>query len=177
MQVWNVVVSTRDFRRAIEVLEEFGPVHKTEFFNVLVLTVGNVRQFLEDLKTLIHEDPPVAEALGRVVPVTVTFTFQTRDAFETQARQKVLDWVRDLAGKSFHVRMHRRGFKDRIKSLEEERFLDELLLDLLDQAGTPGRIRFEDPDAILVVETVGQRAGLGLWTREDRENYPFMQLD
>ena len=42
-----------------------------------------------------------------------------------------------LAGKNFHVRMHRRGFKGRISSHDEERFLDTILLEELGKIGNP----------------------------------------
>lgn len=45
--------------------------------------------------------------------------------------------------------MHRRGFKGRLSSQNEERFLDEVLLDALEQMGKPGRITFEKPDVII----------------------------
>jgi tRNA(Ser,Leu) C12 N-acetylase TAN1 len=35
---------------------------------------------------------------------------------------------------------------------------------------------FDDPDAILSVDTVGDRAGLALWTREELRRYPFLGL-
>jgi tRNA(Ser,Leu) C12 N-acetylase TAN1 len=43
--------------------------------------------------------------------------------------------------------------------------------------GSTGRIDFEDPDVIIVVETVGQIAGLSLWTREQRRKYSLLRLD
>jgi hypothetical protein len=73
--------------------------------------------------------------------------------------------------------MHRRGFKGRLSSPDEERFLDEVLLVALDEAGVPGRISFEAPDAIIAIETVGKRAGMSFWRRADLENYPFLGLD
>jgi hypothetical protein len=73
--------------------------------------------------------------------------------------------------------MHRRGFKGRLSSQHEERFLDEVLLEALDTRGKPSRITFEDPDAILALETVDSRAGVSLWTREDIQRYPFLHLD
>ena len=88
-----------------------------------------------------------------------------------------LSWVLELAQSAFHVRMHRRGFKGRLSSQDEERFLDSVLLAALEEAGTPGRITFEDPDAIISVETVGQRAGMSFWRRDDLERYPFLRLD
>jgi tRNA(Ser,Leu) C12 N-acetylase TAN1 len=43
--------------------------------------------------------------------------------------------------------------------------------------GTPARVTFEDPDFIVAVETVGQRAGMSLWSREELQRYPFVRLD
>jgi tRNA(Ser,Leu) C12 N-acetylase TAN1 len=85
--------------------------------------------------------------------------------------------VADLRGKSFHVRLHRRGFKGRLSSQNEEGFLDGVLLEALEQSGTPGRITFADPDAIIAVETVDGQAGLSLWTREEMQRYPFIRPD
>jgi tRNA(Ser,Leu) C12 N-acetylase TAN1 len=39
------------------------------------------------------------------------------------------------------------------------------------------RVSFADPDYILALETVGQRAGLSLWDRVQRARYPFLGLD
>ena len=111
------------------------------------------------------------------MPVTHTFTFQTPAIFEEKARETVSPWIPGLAAMGFHIRMHRRGFKGKISSMEEERFLDNFILDALERAGTPGHITFEDPDAIIVVETIGQRAGLSLWTREELQRYPLLHLD
>jgi tRNA(Ser,Leu) C12 N-acetylase TAN1 len=58
----------------------------------------------------------------------------------------------------------------------EERFLDDALLDALEAAGTPGRIAFDDPDAVIDVETVGNRTGMSFWTRADLERYPFLKI-
>jgi len=72
---------------------------------------------------------------------------------------------------SFLVRLHRHGFKGRLSTPKEERFLDEALLDALDALGRPG---FADPDAILQIETIDGRAGVSLWRREDLRRYPFL---
>ena len=54
--------------------------------------------------------------------------------------------------------------------------LDQVLLDALVAKDTPGSIAFEDYEAVLAVETVGQRAGLSLWKWEELERYPFLGL-
>jgi hypothetical protein len=73
--------------------------------------------------------------------------------------------------------MHRRGFKGRLSSLEEERMLDEFLLKLTKEGSNLGHVTFEGPDVIIAVETVAHRAGLSLWTREDLHRYPFVRIE
>jgi hypothetical protein len=53
----------------------------------------------------------------------------------------------------------------------------EAVLEALEAAGTPARVAFDDPDAIVAVETVDRRASVSLWTREEMCRYPFLRLD
>lgn len=179
MHDWNVVVSVYEHQyvQALKLLDELGPVSRTGYFNVLVMRVEDIVHFLETLCQWAQEEPEILFILARVMPVTQTFTFQTVEEFESKAREASLTFVPALAGRRFHIRMHRRGFKGRLSSQNEERFLDDVLLEALDEMGKPGQIIFEDPDAIIAVETVDSRAGLSLWTREDMARYPFLHLD
>lgn len=179
MRDWNVVVSVYDGRlgQARRLLRRLGPVAPTGFRNVLVLRTDDPVGFLERLEQLAPAAPELHEVVSRAVPATVTFTFQSPEEFEAKAREAALAFLSALTGKSFHVRLHRRGFKGQLQTPEEERFLDRELLAALEATGTPGSISFEDPDAVVCVETVGPRAGLSLWTREDRERYPLLKLD
>lgn len=178
MSDWNVVVSLqeRGFKRAFKDLQGFGIASKTEFFNVLTLKVSDIDRFQESLLAWVGEHPALLKAIARLVPLTDTFIFQTAAEFESQSKEIVLKWVPQLAGKAFHVRMHRRGFKDRISSLEAEHLLDGTLLAALEAAGTPGRITFDEPEAIIIVETLGQWAGIACWKREEMQRYPWLRL-
>ncbi len=179
MHDWNIVVTVREggFLKACRLLGMMGKVSRTEFFNVLVMRIDDIRQLLEWLRGRTVEDPVVLESIARLVPLTHTFSFQSPGMFEERAAETVSQWIPALADKSFHVRMHRRGFKGRLSSMDEERFLDVYLLDALEKTGTPGRIVFDDPDFIIAVESVGTRAGLSLWSRDDLQLYPFLKLD
>jgi tRNA(Ser,Leu) C12 N-acetylase TAN1 len=176
---WNVVACVYDgaFGRARRILRRFGYVRPTGFRNVLLLEVTGTEDFLARFARLAEEDPDVLAAISRIVPAHHTFHFDLPEEFEERAREIALGWVPELAGLSFHVRLHRRGLKGRMQSPEEERFLDAALLEALAAAGTPGSITFEDPDAIISIETAGNWAGMSLWTREDLERYPFLKLD
>jgi tRNA(Ser,Leu) C12 N-acetylase TAN1 len=179
MHEWNVVVTVQEegYNRARQLLERFGAVGKTDFFNVLLMRVTDHRELMEKLREEGTLDPAGLACLARVVPVLQSFSFQSPAEFEEKARQAVTAWLPALQGKSFHVRMHRRGFKGKLSGMDEEKFLDRHLLEALELAGEPGRISFEDPDAIIVVETIGPRAGLSLWTREELQRYPLLHLD
>ncbi len=158
-------------------LRRYGEVHTTEYFNVLVLTVADVAEFLKNLEDDTRDDMTLLNAASRIIPGQECFDFQTPEEFEDKACKALEELIPRLHGCSFHVRMHRRGFKGRLVSPEEERFLDGYILSRLEEAGSPGRVTFDDPDAIVTVETVGQRAGLSCWSREERERYLFLNLD
>jgi tRNA(Ser,Leu) C12 N-acetylase TAN1 len=176
---WNAVVTvqTGQFARALALLEGFGTVHRTRFYNVLVMHVENGRDLLEALRTRAEADPRALAPLMRVEPLTHTFDFASVEEFERCAGEAALDVAHEIAGHSFHVRMHRRGEKGRIDTHEEERRLGQLLIDEAARAGHPARLEFEDPDQLVVVETVGRRGGVSLWTREDRSRYPWLHAD
>ncbi len=179
MRDWNVVATaqTHHYNQARELLEDFGRVWRTEYFNVLTLKVEDIPSFMASLNTLIMEDATLMDALARVIPLSSTFDFQTPDEFESKAKEALSAWLPQLSGRRFHVRMHRRGFKKSLSSQAEERFLDDYALERLATQGETASIGFDDPDIIIALETVSQRAGLSLWTREDLQRYSFLKLD
>jgi tRNA(Ser,Leu) C12 N-acetylase TAN1 len=179
MHDWNIVITIYEhsYARAFKLLEPFGTLAKTDYFNVLAMKVTDIKVFINQLKNRIIEDPSVLESIARVVPVNVTFSFQMPDEFETKAREAVQAWIPDLVGKTFHVRMHRRGFKGRLSSQDEERFLDHFLIEQTKQHGEAARISFDDPDYIIALETIGQQAGLSMWSRADREELHWLNLN
>jgi tRNA(Ser,Leu) C12 N-acetylase TAN1 len=176
---WNVVVTAKPdgLSRARALLETLAPVGRTEFFNVLVMRVEDARAFAEQARDLALKDDRFMASVARLAPADRTFDYQTPAEFEAEASEAVRAFAPALAGLSFHVRVHRRGFKGRLSSIEEERLLSGLLLQALEGAGTPGRVSFNDPDAIVAIDTVGQRAGVSLWTRQDLKHLPFLHLD
>jgi tRNA(Ser,Leu) C12 N-acetylase TAN1 len=167
-----------EFREARALLSRFGEVHASDYRNVLVMRVGDVVEFLEAVRGTLAMDSSIANAVSRIVPVTHGFRFQSAEEFEDRARGVVSEWVRDLAGKRFHVRMHRRGFKGKLSSQHEEQFLDHFVLERTQVAGaTPAVVGFDDPDVIIAVETLGHDAGLSRWTREQLRTYELLRLD
>lgn len=176
---WNLVVllQQQGFRRVQAALSAFGVPHPTDYWNVLVMRVEDPRGFLEGLEALLEGNPGLAKIISRAVPVTCSFRFQSVEEFEQLACDAAREFVPALKGAAFHVRMHRRGFKERLSSQAEEQFLDHFLLEQLAAQAAPGRITFDDPDYIVCVETVGQRAGMSLWSREELKRFKLLGLD
>jgi hypothetical protein len=175
---WNVLVTLAEptYRVARKLLARWGSLRRTLYFNVAVMAVADPASFLREFGTAVEQSPGILNAISHVVPFEHLFEFEDMAEFETTAREIALTYVPRLIGKSFHVRLHRRGLRGTISTPAEERFLDEALLGALAAAGGPGRISFEDPDCVLLIETVGQRGGLALWTREELKRYPFLPL-
>ena len=179
MRDWNAVATAAEgtWKQARKFLSRFGTVGRSEFYNVMLLRVEDIDSFLPRFAESLGESGAAAQGISHLFPAQITFTFTTREEFEAKARAAVLPLAPRLADKTFHVRVHRRGFKGRISSQEEERLLDGAILEVLAAAGTPARITFDDPDAVIEVETVANRAGLSLWTRGEIERYPFLKVD
>jgi tRNA(Ser,Leu) C12 N-acetylase TAN1 len=176
---WNVVATVYDgeFREAARLLSPFGRVVPTEYRNVLVMHVENAAGFLEALRSTLRDDASIANSVARIVPVTERFRFESPAQFEAEAFRILDEWLPELAGKKFHVRMHRRGFKGRLSSQREEQLLGHHLLEGLRAAGSTGRITFDNPDVVVVVETLGQEAGVARWARSQLREHELLRLD
>jgi tRNA(Ser,Leu) C12 N-acetylase TAN1 len=180
VQDWNVVVTVyrdADVRRALETLAEYGLAEESGHRHVLVMkTAGDVEAFADRFADRLKAHPELMEHISRVAPCQVVFDFSTAAEFERRAEQSVLDWGEILCGASFCVRVNRRGFKGELDEACEERFLDGVIMRRLEELGDPGRVCLADPDFVIDVETVGGRAGMSVWTREEREWLPFLRV-
>ena len=58
-----------------------------------------------------------------------------------------------------------------------ERFLDDTTLAVTREIGAPAKLSFVDPDAVVVVDTVDDRAGIALWTRDDLTKHRLLRPD
>jgi len=115
--------------------------------NILIMKIDDVGAFMEAFLGAVRDDPTILESvISRVAPGGTCFAFSSPDEFETKANAEALALLPQLLDKSFHVRVHRRGFKGRLESHEEERYLGHVLLEAMYAAGQPGALTFEDPD-------------------------------
>jgi len=110
-----------------------------------------------------------------VVPIEATVRFEAPTAVATLAAAAE-PFVDRLAGGSFFVRLERRGLKGRLHTPTVERALGDHVWRALEARGHAPRVEFKDPDAVLVIETIGDEAGLGIVTRALRTQHPFVKI-
>ncbi|MCX8099884.1 MAG: RNA 3'-terminal phosphate cyclase [Geminicoccaceae bacterium] len=176
---WNLVatVHAQGWREALGVLGRYGKVRKTPYYNVVVMAVDDPRAVAEDLARRIAAEPGLMNFISRVVPLDAALELGPLEQAEERLFAAFLPFLPRLAGRTFHVRVHKRGPGKALSAHALERALGERLLRALEAAGTPGRLAFDDVDLILVVEIVDQRAGIAAFDRDDRARFPFLRLD
>jgi tRNA(Ser,Leu) C12 N-acetylase TAN1 len=132
---------------------------------------------LEALEKRTEENPALYDAISRVAPATRDFDFLSEEEFVEKAKSIIYEWSPNLAGRSFHVRWHRRGEKHDLGTHDAERLFDDAIIDAMIQAGVPGKISFTDPDVVIAIDTVDNRAGLAMWTREELARFHLLRPD
>jgi tRNA(Ser,Leu) C12 N-acetylase TAN1 len=179
---WNVVATVYDqrgLRRARRFFSRYGDVARTGFYNVLVLRVLDIDGFLQAMAAALKDNAGMFNDVARIMPARAIFSFESVAEFEHKARSIACQWADRLAGKSFYVRLHRRSGDSpaKLRSHTEEVLLDQAIQQHLRETGRPGSVRFEDPDYVLDIETVGPQAGMSLWSRDDLARFPFLRVD
>jgi tRNA(Ser,Leu) C12 N-acetylase TAN1 len=149
-------------------------VKRSGFYNVLTMDVDDPAQLIAQIESLFAGHPQAGASVAHVFPAERCFDFSSPAEFASKARETALAWVPRLAGKSFHVRVHRRGRKGTLVSPDVERAVGDALIAAIHDAGSAARVAFDDPDAIVLIETVGGRAGMALLTRDDQRRHPLL---
>jgi tRNA(Ser,Leu) C12 N-acetylase TAN1 len=178
MWEFNIVVTMASegrFRHLMEELEPHGEFRRTEFLGVILGRIEDSGTFLETVREKRSPQLIAFQDLARVIPLETVFTFHADD-FVERVCEAIRPCIETLADKRFYVRLERRGFKGRIVSPEAERTIDAFIEEKLAKEGKSAQIDFEQPDAVVVVETIGDRCGVGLLTRELMERYDFVRV-
>jgi tRNA(Ser,Leu) C12 N-acetylase TAN1 len=178
MWEFNIVATMANegrFRHLMQELDPYGEFRKTEFLGVVLGRVEDKDAFLEAVREKTARQLIAFQDLGRVVPVDQVFIFRVED-FLDKMRESIRPYIERLANKCFYVRLERRGHKGQIISPEAERAMDAFIREELSKEGKSAQIDFENPDAVIVVETIGDRCGVGLLTRELMDRYEFVRV-
>jgi tRNA(Ser,Leu) C12 N-acetylase TAN1 len=179
MKDWNLIVTTFQdgFRRAFRSLRVLGSIERTPYHNVLAMKVDDPVKVLEAIELKTRDSTALYDAISRVSPATQSFDFQSAEEFLEKTKSLLVEWSPRLAGRSFHVRLHRRGPKYDLGTQQTEHSLNEAVLDATTKLGTPGKLSFTDPDAVIAIDTIDDRAGVALWTRDDLSRHRLLRPD
>jgi tRNA(Ser,Leu) C12 N-acetylase TAN1 len=174
---WNLLVTSRvgGQRRLRRVLKGVVELRPTGFRNVLVGRVQDVERVLTAVAELLERSPQLDQCLGKILPIERTCAVDPA-RFEQILAAEASAFADRLAGRSFHVRLERRGHKGEIDTHVAEQELGKHLVELLAARGEAGRITFDDPDVVLAVELVGNVLGLGLIPRAMHLRWPFVRI-
>jgi len=170
LREWNVLVVSREgeerrLRRDLQDLGEF----KFTGFRSLLLGKVDLHAFLEEVQAR------TIPSLVRVVPVEENFRARPENLLEI-LKDKVKKYTRRIGqGESFCVRFERRGFKGQVSSKEVEWEIGGYLHDLLEEEGKTPKVSLEDPDKLLVIQSVGTLFSIGVIDRETRQRYPIIR--
>jgi len=179
MKDWNLVVTShpQGWRPANRILRGLAQVEGSGHYNVMLARADDPLALLETLEARAETEPVLIDTISRIAPAQAVFDYESDEAFEREVLAAVTPWLGRLAGRSFHVRVNRRGDGLSARSHEEEARLGRALLDRLALDGSAGRIEFADPDFVLAIDAIDGRAGLGLWSREDLRRHRFLRPD
>lgn len=180
MQPWNVILTIRPgsshSSELITELRRLGDFHDTAFHDVLAGLVAKQREFLDRLADAREARAPWAEDVKRVIPVERVFIFTPDDLVEqwSESLPGYLDRMPPRA--TCFVRLERRGLVGQLHSVAVERMVADRLFDLAETRGVRLGVSFNDPDYIVLAETMANQCGLALITRELRQRYPFIHV-
>jgi tRNA(Ser,Leu) C12 N-acetylase TAN1 len=176
---WNAVISIYQdgFRRALRALQEFGAVERSPYHNVLLMKADDPVALLDAIEQKTEKSTALYDAVSRVAPAMRSVEFHSLEELSKNLKPILLEWLPHLSGSSVHVRLHRRGDTHNLPTADAERLFDDFLLDATAAAGPPCRISFTDPDAVIAIDTVDDRAGIALWTREDLARHRLLRPD
>ncbi|HZP43297.1 MAG TPA: THUMP domain-containing protein [Candidatus Binatia bacterium] len=174
---WNALATSIEGRRddLLAALRRLAPFRPGGYRNVVVAEVDDPAALLPRVRDALAADARLAGALAKLVPLALHVRFEAPTASATfaAAAEPLLD---RLAGKSFFVRLERRGMKGRLHTPTVEREVGDAVWRALEARGHAPRVAFRDPDVVLVIETLGDQAGIGVLDRATRTAFPFVKV-
>ncbi len=177
MKEWNILVTAFWGRGkdALRLLTLHGEFKGSGFKDVLQGHVRDINPFLERLQLMRRENPHGMTSLSQILPLERTFSFDPSN-FMDKLKEAILPYVEKVEGEKFYVRVKRRGHKGEMSSLEIEKEISGFVFEELQKAGENAQVSFSDPDVVIIIETIANRAGIAFITREMKEKYPLIRI-
>jgi tRNA(Ser,Leu) C12 N-acetylase TAN1 len=177
MEKWNILATARkrQERYVLRLLNNYGEFRGSGYRDVILGYVADVPAFLEALESIRREVPGKLRSLGQIVPLERNFQFDVAD-FRAKVKEAVFTYIDQLENSRFFVRVVRRGHKGEISGMEMEKELDGFILESLENKGKRATVNIEEFEKMIIIETVENRAGVGLVTKEMKGKYPFVKV-
>jgi tRNA(Ser,Leu) C12 N-acetylase TAN1 len=177
MEQWNVLATSFEGYRdlLLRVLKKFGRFGGAGYRNVAIGRVEDVPAFLDALRDAMAAEPRLGAVVAKAVPIAHTVRFDPAELLDALA-DAARPLFPQLAGGSFHVRVERRGLKGVLHASDVERHVGSAAWAALETDGHAPRVSFKDPDRVLLIETLGERAGLTVVDRTLRQSYDFVRV-
>ena len=175
---WNLLVTSMEGQREelLGRLRTLARFRRGGFPNVLVATVDDARAFLGVLDQTCERLPAMRGAIGKAIPIERTLRFAGPETFADDVTAALETLLERIAARTFFVRIFRRGFRGSIDSTRLEGELGARLVALLEARGEHPRVRFDDPDVVVSIETLRDEAGIALLDRELRAAHPLIRI-
>ncbi len=170
-----VVYDERDTRRGVHALNDLGEFKATDFRNIIRGKVEDLESFLTKVEERIL--PPTFLPIRRVIPIEEWFYFSPNRFLEI-AKAKIGRYL-DRIGEeeSFCVRLERRGMKGQLSSKDLEVEIGGYAVDMLRRKhNREPKVDLEDPDQIVVIETIGSLAGVSLISKKLRRSSHLVRV-
>ncbi len=177
MKEWNILATAarEQERYLLRFLNDYGEFKGSGFRDVVLGRVEETDAFLRALENLREENPIKLNPLSQIVPLEKTFHFDLSD-FKDKLKEMLSSYVDRIENKKFYLRVKRRGHKGEISSLEVEKEVADFIMGSLEKSGKKAQVSFNDPDCILIVETIGNWAGVGFITKEMKQKYSLIKI-
>ncbi len=169
---WNLLAICARGRtgKALALLSDVGRFRTGGYPQVLIGVVprrGDKAGLLEGIAELAVGGEEQEGLIERIIPVEDAVPFVRDDVTETLC-EHFEPLAHRLCGKTFYVRAHLRGLKGRIEHPAVERALGDFLYEHAARGGEAPKVRFKDPDMVVLAEVVGRRVGYAFLGREER---------
>lgn len=174
---WNLLVTAQEGLGGdlLRELRRLGRFRWSSFRNVILGAVDDPDAFLLALDELIERKPFVGAWVGKTLPIDVTFDVDV-ERFVADAQERLGPLLDRIAGRTFYVRVERRGHKGVLRTHDLEQALGAFLVDTLIGRGDTPTVTFDDPEVAVSVEIVGARAGISLVTRALRQRFATVRI-
>jgi RNA polymerase-binding protein DksA len=175
---WNVLITAqegrgRDLKR---LLKRHGRFVASGFRNVFLGHVDDQEQFFGQLAFDLERKPFAQSWIGKALPIHTTFAVRPQ-VFANDVETRLRQIAARLEGRTFHVRVERRGHKGTLNTRDLELRFGEFLWNRIVAQGCRPSISFTDPDTVVAIEIAGTTAGIALIERQQRLRFAFVKID